>query len=144
MRIYTDFNAQIDLGGSGRPGLVSLNGMGTLRDLCAARIRLRDGLALTLYMNADVNEDIEVDAVARWTPDPTSIEGGCWVAEFDPKGFRDVPATQSESVLNWFPCGACGMNVADQIQQTGLSASARCSHCDARLHGAIAPPGVGV
>jgi hypothetical protein len=144
MRLYADFNAQVDPGGSGRPGLVHLGRMGTLRDLCAARTRLRDGLALTLHMDSDVNEDIEVDAVARWISDPVATEGGYWVGEFDPKGFRDVPAIPSESVSSWFPCGTCGTNLAQEIQQTGLSSSTRCSCCDARVHGPIAPPGDGV
>ena len=142
MRLYADFNAQIDLGGPGRPGLVHLNRMGTLRDLCAARARLRDGVVLTLHMDSDVNEDIEVDAVARWIVDSTSAEGGYWVGEFDPSAFRDVPSIPIESVSTWFPCGACGANLAQQIEQTGLSSSTRCSHCDSRVHAAIAPPEV--
>jgi hypothetical protein len=37
MRLYADFNAQVDLGGPDRPALVHLNRMGTLRDLCASQ-----------------------------------------------------------------------------------------------------------
>jgi hypothetical protein len=144
MRLYADFNAQLDLGGSGRPGLVHLSRMGTLRDLCAARVRLRDGLALTLHMDSDVDEYIEVDAVARWIPHPTASEGGYWVGEFDPAGFRDVPSIPTPSVSRWFPCGACGTNLAEQFERTGLSSSTRCSHCDTRVHAPIAPPAVGV
>lgn len=66
MRVYADFNAQIDPGAPDRNGLVSLNRLGTLRDLCALRIRLREGLRITLYMDSDEASDIEVDAEVRW------------------------------------------------------------------------------
>lgn len=144
MRLYADFNAQLDLGGAGRPGRVHLNRMGTVRDLCAAGVKLREGLPLTLHMDSDVNEDIEVDAVARWIPDPASTEGGYWVGEFDPNGFRDVPSVPIESVLTWFPCGSCRANLAEQIQRTGLSLSTRCSRCQERVHAVIAAPEVGI
>lgn len=140
VRIYADFNALIDPGSADRPGVVHLDRLGTLRDLCAARAVLREGMPLVLYMDSDIDVDIAVDAVARWKSDPESAEGGYWVGEFDPSGFRDVPTVTMDSVSNWFPCGSCASNLAEQIQRTGLSSSTRCAHCDARIHAAIAAP----
>ena len=91
-------------------------------------------------MDSDVNEDIEVDAVARWNCRPSCHRGWLLGREFDPKAFRDVPATPSESVSSWFPCGTCGTNLAEQIEQTGSSSATLCAQCGARVHGPIAPP----
>jgi hypothetical protein len=144
MRIYADFNAQIDPGGPERPGLVHLDRFGSLRDLCASRIRLRDGLRLTLYTDSDVDEDLEIEAVARWIPDPAARDGGYWAGEFDPSTFRDVPVSREQSVSDWFPCSGCGVNLAAEIAQSGLSGSTRCSSCGVLVHAPIAPPEDGV
>jgi hypothetical protein len=138
MRIYADFNAQIG------PGLVHLDRLGTLRDLCEARVRLQEGLPLTLYMDSDVNEDIEVDASSRWIADSAATHGGYWAGEFDPHGFRDVPVTEKESVSDWFPCSGCGANLAAEISQHGLSSSTCCGACGVRVHSPIAAPDDGV
>lgn len=68
-RIYADFNALIDTGGVGQPGLVRLDRLGTLRDLCTARVRLRQGLRLSLYTDSSEDEDLEIEATVRWMPD---------------------------------------------------------------------------
>jgi hypothetical protein len=83
-RIYADFNATLDPGGPGRLGLVRLDKMGTLRDLGAARLRLREGLAVLLYTDSSESEDLEVEATVRWISHATAIDGGYWVGEFDP------------------------------------------------------------
>lgn len=144
MRIYADFNAQIDPGGPDRPGLVHLDRMGTLRDLCAGGVRLREGLQLTLYTDSDVNEDPEIEATARWIRDAESRDGGYWAGEFDPKNFREVPTTRAESVSSWFPCLACRRNLAAEIARTGLSSRTQCPDCSTRVHEPIAPPREGV
>jgi hypothetical protein len=143
-RIYADFNAQLDFGGPGRPGLVHLDRLGTLRDLCAARLRLRDGLALLLYSDSSENEDLEIGATARWSSNPTMVGGGCWVGEFDPEAFRDVPKQATQSVSEWFPCGACGTNLAVELQRVGLSGASRCHVRGVRVHSSIDPPEDGV
>jgi hypothetical protein len=137
-RIYADFNAQIDPGSDNRPGQVLLERMGTLRDLCAARVRLRDGLILTLYSDSDATNDLEVDAVARWIGEPGARGGGYWVGEFDPRRFRDVPVTKERSVTEWFPCSECGCDLTTQIRLNGLSTDSRCGRCGTRVHLLIA------
>jgi hypothetical protein len=140
MRIYADFNAQIDPGGAGRLGLVHLDRLGTLRDLCAARLLLQDGLHLTLYTDSDENEDLEIEAIARWISNPNAINGGYWAGEFDPKKFRDVPIQRTQSSSTWFPCSACGTNLAEEITRFGLNSSTRCTKCGVNVHRPIAPP----
>ena len=142
-RIYADFNAQLDPGGPGRPGLVCLERLGTLRDLCDARIRLREGLPLLLYTDSTEDEDIEIEAIARWIADPAAANGGIWAGEFAPAAFRDVPKYRDRDVLEWFPCGACGFNLADDIRRSGLNSSTTCPQCGVRVHSPIAPPAVG-
>jgi hypothetical protein len=142
-RIYADFNAQLDLGGPGRPGLVHLDRFGTLRDLCAAQLRLRNGLALLLYSDSSEDEDLEIEATARWFSNSKMVGGGCWVGEFDPKGFRDVPTRAARPFSEWFPCGACGTNVAADIQSAGLSGASKCRVCGVRIHSLIDPPEAG-
>lgn len=139
-RIYADFNAQLDVGGPSGPGLVLLDRLGTLRDLCSARLRLRDGLALQLYSDSSDEEDLESDAIARWIEDPAMVGGGCWVGEFDPKAFRDVPTRATRSISEWFPCGACGANLAADIDAAGLNSASQCRACGVRIHSLIDPP----
>jgi hypothetical protein len=141
MRVYADFNAAVDGGGPDRPMLVDLAKLGTLRDLCAARLRLTDGLQLTVYTDSSEEEDLEADAVVRWLPTSGHTGGGRWVAEFDPGRIRDVPATSSPSVTAWFPCSACGTNLAADIQQARLSAGSQCGMCGTRVWAPILPPG---
>lgn len=139
-RLYADFNAQLDCGGPDRPGLVHLERLGTLRDLGEARLRLHDGLALVLYTDSSENEDLEIEVTARWFTDPKMVRGGCWVGEFNPKEFRDVPTSAIRSVREWFPCGACGTNLATDIQSTGLNSKSQCRVCGFRIHSLIDPP----
>jgi hypothetical protein len=138
VRIYADFNALIE------DGRVHLDRFGTLRALCAARLRLRDGLQLTLFMDSDVNQQIEVDATVRWIANPAAAEGGYWAGEFDPAAFRDVPALTGESVTTWFPCSGCSANLATQIETSGLSSTTCCSACGVPVHAPILPPSDGV
>jgi len=144
MRIYADFNEQIDPGGGGRPGLVLLDPLGTLRDLCAAKLKLREGLVLTLYTDSDENEDLEIEATARWISDAGATAGGYWVGEFIPENFREVPKSPRESVSNWFPCSVCGANLAGMMARSGLSLATCCSDCGARVYAPIAQPDGGV
>jgi len=139
-RIYADFNALLDPGGPYGPGLVHLERLGTLRDLCAARVRLSDGLALQLYSDSSATEELEIDAVARWIEVPGIVRGGCWVGEFGRAAFRDVPARATRAISDWFPCGACGVNLAAEIQKSGLNGESRCGACGVRVHAMIDPP----
>ena len=143
-KVYADFNALLDVGGPGRHGLVHLDRLGTLRDLCAARLRLREGLTLILRSDSSEDEDLEIEATVRWSSDPRALDGGCWVGEFDPEAFRDVPAQSERSVSDWFPCGSCGTNLAADIRRSGLNSSTTCVACGTRVHALIAPPGDGV
>jgi hypothetical protein len=143
VRIYADFNAVLDSGGPGRPGLVRLDRLGTVRDLCAAGITLRAGLALTLYTDSDERTDLQVEAVVRWHPDAKAEAGGYWVGVFDPASFRDVPVAPSLGVFSWFPCSGCGVNLAPQIARSGISASSTCEECGTRTHSPVRPPEAG-
>lgn len=142
MRIYADFNALIDPGGDDRPGIVDLHRLGTLRDLCAARLRLHDGLVLTLYSDSDAVEDLEIDARVRWMPSTLGTSG--WVGEFDPAEFRHVPRVAGPGVFDWFPCSTCSSDLSEQIRRDGLPLGHRCSKCGTLVHSPLAPPAIGV
>ncbi len=137
MRIYADFNALIS------QGMVNLNKMGTLRDLCAAQIRLRDGLTLTLYTDSSEEADLEIEATVQWVP-ASSARNGYWGGAFDPESFRDVPTIRDADVRTWFPCSVCRMNLAAEILQSGLTAESTCPSCGTQVHAPIAPPEQGV
>ena len=134
MRVYVDLNAGVGV------GQVRLSCLGTLRDLCAMRVRLHDGLPLRLYTDSDFTSDLEMDAVARWIPDENSLDGGSWVAEIDSSKLWEVPVTEPPSVGSWFPCSACGRNLAEQIARLGLPVDARCAGCGVRIRAPIDPP----
>ena len=133
MRIYADFNAFTS------QGMVDLHKMGTLRDLCAAQIRLRDGLSLTLYADSTEQEDLEIEATVQWVP-ASSSRGGYWGGAFDPEGFRDVPTIRNADVRTWFPCSVCRRNLAEEIVRAGLTADSTCPGCGTHVHAPIAPP----
>jgi hypothetical protein len=139
-RVYADFNACLDLGGDDRPGLVHLERLGTLRDLCAARLRLCEGMRLLLHSDSSAEEDLEVEATARWLWSSRAFGEGSWVGEFDPVAFREVPAQRGKSVKEWFPCARCGTNLKGQIEQHGLDRGSRCVACAARVHSPLDPP----
>lgn len=109
MRIYADFNAVT------AQDVVNLHLLGTLRDLSAAQVKLRDGLVLTLYTDSDEETDLEIEAVVRWIAHPATPSGGYWGGEFNPNAFRDVPRCDSRSVREWFPCSACLRNPAESM-----------------------------
>lgn len=134
MRIYVDFNAQL------APGMVNLMRMGTLRDLNAARIRLQEGMRLTLRSDSDIETDLEVEAIVRWLAEFGVVGGGTWVAEFDSRQLREVPAVQDEPVTSSFPCSGCGQNLASLICRGGLSERTTCPTCGTKVHAPIAPP----
>jgi hypothetical protein len=142
VRIYADFNALIDPGCDDRHGLVDLHRMGTLRDLCAARLRLYDGLVLTLYSDSDEAEDLEIEARVRWMPSAVRTSG--WVGEFDPAKFRHVTKTSAPGVFDWFPCSRCAADLSDQIRRAGLSLGQRCFKCGTLVHAPVTPPETGV
>ena len=138
IRIYADFNACTD-------GGVDLQRLGTLRDLCAAKIRLRDGLHLTLYSDSSEDEDIEVDATARCGPHSRAPEGGTGLGNSNEKAFRDVPAASRDiSVIEMAPVQRLrqeprsgdldvrihGMDVGRALFR--LRDPGQCAHCGAR------------
>lgn len=138
--VYADFNALLDVGGAERRALVHLDRMGTLSDLSAACVKLTEGLKLRLRSDSTEEEDLEVDAIVRWIANPNALDGGYWVGEFEQDSIRDVPATRTRSVTEWFPCASCDTNLAAEFAQFGLDSSTRCSVCGARVHELIAPP----
>lgn len=138
MRLYADFNSFIDHeSGPGQLRMVYLNRIGTLRDLCAARGRLKEGLMVVLYMDSGEKEEIEVDATTHWISTET---GNHWVGEFDPKAFRYVPLVKRDSLLAWFPCSNCGTNIGEIISRSGLTGESRCPHCNTQVYRPMAEP----
>jgi DNA-directed RNA polymerase subunit RPC12/RpoP len=134
-RVYADFMDWLDSTylADDSLALVNLEKFGTLRDLCAAGVRLREGLPLVLWSDSDETTDIEIDALATWT-------GKRW-AGCVRDDFRDVPITRGPSVDEWFPCVDCGTNLAQFLRTNGLKARTRCPQCGTRVHAPIAPPG---
>src|SRR2546427_11981218 len=63
-RVYADFN---DLPGpTDNDQRMRLSYWGSLCDLARQRIRLRDGMPITVYDSSDGDEDMEVDGIARY------------------------------------------------------------------------------
>jgi len=80
-RIYADFQCLDDR------GRVRLDRRGTHDDLRRLGIVLREGMAVTFYMDdadsSGKSDDLEVDGIVRFD----SAEE-CWVGEFDRSRFR--------------------------------------------------------
>jgi hypothetical protein len=82
-RVYADFH------NSDARGRLRLNCTGTIEDLSAQGIELREGLALTLYSDdADQNGNLD-ELVADGTVSYSADEG-CWVAAVDWDAIRHV------------------------------------------------------
>ena len=80
-RVYADFQ-NADVGGR-----VRLNCTGTVEDLSAQGIELREGLALSLYSD-DADENGNLDELLAEGTVSYSVDEGCWVATIDWNAIR--------------------------------------------------------
>ncbi len=83
LRVFADFH------NADAQGRLRLNTAGTIKDLACQKVRLREGLLLTLY-----SEDLEVDGRVRY-----SAEERVWVAVIDWDAIRrsDLEGTRPEA-----------------------------------------------
>ena len=137
MRAYADFHRTF-AGSTEGTTRVTLDRFGTLRDLCAAGVRLHEGMLMTLYADSDVNEDIEVDAVVVWMPASPWHEA-TWGGEYESDSFRYVVAPPGLAP-GIFPCVQCGANLQEQISREGMSPAGTCPSCGTRIHAPLDPP----
>ena len=74
LRVYADFN---DLPGpEDSDQRIWLSYWGSLCDLARQRIRLRDGMSITIYDSSDGDEDMEVDGIVRHNVSAANIRLG--------------------------------------------------------------------
>ncbi len=123
-RVYADFN---DLPRSTDDDRrMWLAYYGSIRDLARQRIRLREGMRLTLYDSSDGDEDMEVEAVVRFDASATDLRLN-WYIEVELSTFRRVPHSPDESFSMSMPCTHCGVDL--EGTPTHLDASTLCPRC---------------
>ncbi len=132
-KIYADFNAALPTERDDESYVIPLTTYGSLRELSNLGLCLRDGLELIVYMDSDENEDIEADAVVRY-----STKYKCWLAVIHGE-IRDVPITNNE--FSTFCCSKCKYELYPIIKN-GLNIGDTCPKCNTPIHSVIAPPEV--
>jgi hypothetical protein len=99
-----------------------LSYVGTLRDLNAQKIALREGLEVTVYSDSDEEEDIEMDGVVCFGSIPGIDWPDCWHVRTDAGSFRFAKVEREEGPF-LLPCFGCGANIYEHLN-TG-----RCPVC---------------
>ena len=133
-RIYADFNGLDRSPRDPEKVALSLEYRGTLQDLSRLKVRLAEGLEVTVYSDSAEGEDLEAHAQVFF-----DRRRSHWFAEFDEASIRYEPAPSSAPGPE-FPCFNCGADLAIQIARQGLSIGDLCSTCGAAVHQPIHPP----
>lgn len=135
-RIYADFNAIEYLDGSRVEARMSITGYGSLASLSKQKIRLSEGLRLTLFEPGDV----EVTGVAHFDParrDPAG-RAGEWVVQFRASEIRDS-ACGSELTREHL-CFSCGENMYTHLDKVGRRYVESCPRCGTSVMEPLGPP----
>lgn len=137
-RIYADFHRLDPSPRDPTKVVLSLDRMGTLRDLCLLGVRLVEDLELTVYSDSSEDEDLEADAIAFFDQGRR-----VWFAELEESSIRDVPIppapTDAASACE-LVCFRCRMDLSPQIKRQGLDLGDVCSSCGSAVHEPIHPP----
>jgi hypothetical protein len=89
---------------------------GTLRDLNAQKIVLRDGLEVTVYSDSDEEEDIEIDGIVCFGKLGDTDYSGEWYVRTNPNSMRFVKAVERGE--NFFiPCFKCGADIHECLNR---------------------------
>ena len=99
---------------------------GSLCDLARQRIRLRDGMHITVYDSSDGDEDMEVDGIARHNVSAADIRFN-WYVEIEPATFRRVAPPMRELAPTILPCFHCGVHLDGLL--TSVDGSTHCPRC---------------
>jgi len=105
---------------------MQLSYWGSLCDLARQRIRLRDGMHITVYDSSDGDEDMEVDGIVRRNVSSADIRFA-WYVEINQATFRRVAPPMRELAPTILSCFHCGVHLDGLL--TSLDASARCPRC---------------
>lgn len=132
VRIYADFNAMESSETDESLARIDLHRRGSLQDLCRLRVRLTQGMQLTVHQDSDDTHDIEASGRARFD---SVVQR--WFVEFAPRDIRDVPSSPQRSD---FPCFGCGADLLPKIEADGLSVGDVCRRCGTRIHLPLEPP----
>src|SRR5262245_35105278 len=100
-RIYADFNGLDRSPRDPDKVALSLEYRGTLQDLSRLKVRLAEGLEVTVYSDSAEGEDLEVHAQVFF-----DHRRSHWFAEFDEGSIRYEPAPSTPPGPE-FPCFSC-------------------------------------
>jgi hypothetical protein len=131
-RIYADFNGRQQSPRDATRTAVPLDTFGSLRELSNAGVRLFEGMPLVIYMDSDVNEDLEADAVAYY-----AHRNGIWFAELFDDRIRYVPRPEEKNAEQ-FLCVECRLPVP--AGKHGRPEVSVCPRCGTPVLTAINPP----
>jgi hypothetical protein len=124
LRVYADFS---DLPGpEDSDQRIWLSYWGSLCDLARQRIRLRDGMHITIYDSSDGDEDMEVDGIVRHNVSAANIRFA-WYVEVDQATFRRVAPPMRVLASTILTCFHCGVHLDGLV--TSVEASTRCPRC---------------
>jgi hypothetical protein len=103
---------------------------GGLFYLARQRIRLRDGMPITICDSGDGDEDMEVDAIVRRNVSSADIRFD-WYVEVNQATFRRVAPPMRELAPTILSCFHCGVHLDGLL--TSVDVSARCPRCGGGL-----------
>jgi|SRR3954469_20833745 len=135
-RVYADFNG-IEYS-QNLEGLDSLKitGYGTLASLSRQKIKLKEGMELTLITPNDI--ECEVFVMFDEKVSCPSGASGAWVAYFKHKNVKDCVDLEAEDFSH--PCFNCGVNLEPHFKLVGRLYKESCPICGVSIMAPMAKP----
>lgn len=125
IRIYADFNGY---GKDAEDASVELDTLGTLIDLHYYRVRLVEGLQITIWDQSDSEEELEVTGVCRYH---RKIHRPVWCLHFPPDALKYVPYYEDSVLARIFLCFQCRSPIPDSSRAVENPV---CPTCGLSLH----------
>jgi len=133
--IYADFMGLMPSSRNQHLSAIPLDTYGSLRDLSNQQVRLREGLALIVYMDSAEGEDVEADSVVYY-----DSEHRWWMAEIDKEKIRYVPSHDEIWNRKDFLCFKCRQDLEPYFKKYGRNLETCCPDCGTRYMTPILPP----
>jgi hypothetical protein len=130
--IFSDFNGLDRV-----EGYISLEYHGSVCDLSNQKVKLSQGLPLTVYDPSDENEVMEFDGVAEYLDKHNS-----WYLKYKKESFRRLLKSDAHKGSGLLNCFHCGEHVSTKtwITKNGYNLTLRCNTCGKYVLESILPP----
>ena len=133
--IYADFNGTVPSSRNKDLSAVPLDTYGSLKDLTNQQVRLKEGMALVIYMDSAEGEDLEADGVVYY-----DSKFYLWLAEIDQDKIRYVPSHDLLWNRNEFLCLQCRQDLEPYFLAHGRNFNICCPGCGLSIASATLAP----